>query len=231
MTFEQVFKELSKKFLKKSSKVGDFNAEVCLTDEDCGGTFSIRVANGKVDIEPYDYYEADVRMTCTYENFIKFISDQEATYNMECKSKRFADIIAVVKKQSGKKEEEKPVKTAAKKTSVKSKTEVKDETKTAAAKKTDTAAKKTVTKKTAAKKASAKASSDTKLKTPKAASTEKASSKPEKTEVSDKPAEKTAVKTAVKAETKTAVKAEPDKAVVKSEEAEKKTAKKSTGKS
>ncbi|MCH5184972.1 MAG: hypothetical protein J1F64_02485 [Oscillospiraceae bacterium] len=149
MTFEQAVERLSKKFLKKSGKVSDFNAEVCLTDEDCGGTFSIRVANGKVAVEPFDYHECDVHITCTYDNFLKFISDEEATYDLQCRSKRFADILAVVRKTAkgakndaadekaavSKKPARTSKRTAASKTAV-SKT---DDSKTGSSKITDTA--------------------------------------------------------------------------------------------
>ena len=166
MTFEQAVTRISKKFLKRASKtIGDFNAEVLLTNEDCGGVFSIRVANGKVAVEPYDYADCDVRIICTYDNFVKFISDEEATYEMNCNSTKFADILAVVRKgvKSAKKEAEPENDNAGKKDEAEEKpaeAELKAEPAEVKAKK-ETAAKKTTEKKTTEKKTTGRGTSKT----------------------------------------------------------------------
>ena len=61
MTFEQAFLKVKSKFDNAdASGVADFAIQVTLTDEDCGGTFYAEVKNGKLAVEPYDYYDNDV---------------------------------------------------------------------------------------------------------------------------------------------------------------------------
>ena len=61
MTFEQAFLKVKGKFDNAdASGVADFAIQVTLTDEDCGGTFYAEVKNGKLAVEPYDYYDNDV---------------------------------------------------------------------------------------------------------------------------------------------------------------------------
>ena len=61
MTFDQAFLKVKSKFDNAdASGVADFAIQVTLTDEDCGGTFYAEAKNGKLAVEPYDYYDNDV---------------------------------------------------------------------------------------------------------------------------------------------------------------------------
>ncbi len=57
MTFEQAFQKIKSKFNDAdTSKLDSFFAiQVNMTDEDCGGAFYIQFADGKLNVEPYDY--------------------------------------------------------------------------------------------------------------------------------------------------------------------------------
>lgn len=58
MTFEQAFLKIKEKFDKADAKgIDDFAIQVTFTDEDCGGTFYAEVKDGKLSVEPYDYYD------------------------------------------------------------------------------------------------------------------------------------------------------------------------------
>ena len=66
MTFEQAFVKIKDKFsnVDLSKLTEDFAIQVNMTDEDCGGAFYIQFADGKLNIEPYDYRDntADVTL-------------------------------------------------------------------------------------------------------------------------------------------------------------------------
>ena len=60
MTFEVAFKKLKDKFNEiDASKLTDMAVQVTLTDEDCGGTFYFKAANGVMEVEGYDYRDND----------------------------------------------------------------------------------------------------------------------------------------------------------------------------
>lgn len=60
MTFENAVKRIKAKFEEvDASKLADMAVQVTLTDEDCGGTLYFKVADGKVDVEGYDYRDND----------------------------------------------------------------------------------------------------------------------------------------------------------------------------
>ena len=60
MTFENAVKRIRAKFEEvDASKLADMAVQVTLTDEDCGGTLYFKVADGKVDVEGYDYRDND----------------------------------------------------------------------------------------------------------------------------------------------------------------------------
>lgn len=66
MTFEQAFLKVKEKFDNAdASKTADFAIQITLTDEDCGGTFYAEVKEGKLAVEPYDYYDNDVVLDIT----------------------------------------------------------------------------------------------------------------------------------------------------------------------
>lgn len=59
MTFEKKFATLKTKFDKADVKAlnGEFAIEFTMTDEDCGGIFYIKSADGAVDVQPYNYFD------------------------------------------------------------------------------------------------------------------------------------------------------------------------------
>ncbi len=58
MTFEQAFLKIKEKFENAdASGTADFAIQVTFTDEDCGGTFYAEVKDGKLAVEPYDYWD------------------------------------------------------------------------------------------------------------------------------------------------------------------------------
>ncbi len=58
MTFEQAFLKIKEKFENAdASGTDDFAIQVTFTDEDCGGTFYAEVKDGKLAVEPYDYWD------------------------------------------------------------------------------------------------------------------------------------------------------------------------------
>ncbi len=60
MTFENALKRIKAKFEEvDASKLADMAVQVTLTDEDCGGTLYFKSADGKVDVEGYDYRDND----------------------------------------------------------------------------------------------------------------------------------------------------------------------------
>ncbi len=66
MTFEEKFNELKEKYAPWADFTGvdyDLAAEITLTDADCGGTFYIAWLGGKLQIAPYTYYDATVRVS------------------------------------------------------------------------------------------------------------------------------------------------------------------------
>lgn len=160
MTFEQAFLKVKEKFDNAdASKVADFAIQVTLTDEDCGGTFYAEAKEGKLAVEPYDYYDNDVVLDITKSALLAVLSGRssldKAVANGEAVVKGDAAKIADWKstiKSATKKPAAK--KTAAKKTAAKKTAAKKPAAKKTAAKKP--AAKKTAAKKTAAKTAPAK---------------------------------------------------------------------------
>jgi putative sterol carrier protein len=66
MTFEEKFNELKDKYAPGADfRAVDYDlaAEITLTDADCGGTFYIAWLGGKLQIAPYNYNDATVRVS------------------------------------------------------------------------------------------------------------------------------------------------------------------------
>ena len=76
MTFEQAFVKIKEKF--KDVDLAKFSSELAiqvnLTDEDCGGTFYIQFADGKLFVEPYDYHDNTADITLKKLDFNKLIT-------------------------------------------------------------------------------------------------------------------------------------------------------------
>lgn len=146
MTFEQAFLKIKEKFDKADAKgIDNFAIQVTFTDEDCGGTFYAEVKDGKLNVEPYDYYDNNAVLNISKSALLAVLSGRmsldKAVANgdayVQGDASKIADWKKTIKNAPSKK-------TAAKKTAKKP-----------AAKKT--AAKKPAAKKTAAKKVEKKA--------------------------------------------------------------------------
>lgn len=72
MTYQQIISEV-KKFCADAN-LGDYKnhlvVEVAIKGEG-EGVFYIEIKDGKINIEPYDYHDRDVRFNISADNFIK----------------------------------------------------------------------------------------------------------------------------------------------------------------
>ncbi len=145
MTFEQAFLKVKEKFENAdASQTPDFAIQVTFTDEDCGGTFYAEVKEGKLAVEPYNYYDNNTVLDISKSALLaliagrtsldKAIADGEATVKGD--ASKIADWKNTIKKAPAKKA---PAKKAPAKTEKKA--EKKAEPKKAAPKKEAPAAK------------------------------------------------------------------------------------------
>ena len=180
MTFEQAFLKVKKKFEQAdASGLSDFAVQVTFTDEDCGGTFYAEVKNGKLSVEPYDYYDNNAVLNISKSALLAFIAGRTSLdkavaageAHVQGDASKITDWKNTIKKAPAKK-------TAAKKAPAK---------KTAAKKTTKTTPAKTTTAKAAAPAAKAEKTEEKKSPAPAAA---KAAAKP-----TAKPAAKASAKT------------------------------------
>lgn len=74
MDFQTFFSFLKEKLSSKdpSQIDGKLAIQINLTGEG-GGTFYIEVKDGKLSVEPYEYYDRDVAITISCDNFNKLI--------------------------------------------------------------------------------------------------------------------------------------------------------------
>ena len=172
MTYEQIVEKIKKALAKvdASGVKGHLAVQVDVYGEG-EGAFYIEVKDGKVDVQPYEYFDHDLRIRCTAGEIIsivegkKKIIEEVAAQNIEAlrnvaRIDDLAELLSspVVAKKTkvsvGAKKVGAEKKTAAKKTDAKKAEPKKAETKKAVTKKTETkktAIKKTVEKKTATK--------------------------------------------------------------------------------
>lgn len=75
MTYEEVFDKFKKEF--KDTDVSNVKEHLAyqfnITGEG-GGSFYAEVKDGKLSIEPYEYYDRDAMFICSAENLFKIIS-------------------------------------------------------------------------------------------------------------------------------------------------------------
>ncbi|MDE6579809.1 MAG: SCP2 sterol-binding domain-containing protein [Ruminiclostridium sp.] len=75
MTYQEIVAEV--KNLCKDADLGDYKkhlaVEVAITGEG-EGVFYIEAKDGKINVEPYNYNDRDVRLTATADNFIAIAS-------------------------------------------------------------------------------------------------------------------------------------------------------------
>ena len=171
MTYEQIVEKVKKALAKVDASAvnGHLAVQVDVYGEG-EGAFYIEVKDGKVDVQPYEYFDHDLRIRCTGEEIIaiaegkKKILDEVAAENIEAlrNVSRLGDFDLVFVGRSVKNK-------AAKKTkvSVPAKAKVaKKETADKAVKAVKKEAKKEVAAKTAKKDAPAKATKAVKKETP-----------------------------------------------------------------
>ena len=76
MEFKDCFNELKKDFVNKDvSNVPNVVFEFNIKDI---GVFYAKVENGKLDIQPYNYYDNDVSFTASFETYKKIISGESS---------------------------------------------------------------------------------------------------------------------------------------------------------
>lgn len=112
MNFQEYFDGFKKRF--EGADVSDIKEHLAfqfnIDDAQAGGAFYVEVKDGKLNIEPYEYYDRDAAFTCTPETLDKIISgktDPVAAFTMQKlkvdgsieKALRLKDIVA----QKGKK--------------------------------------------------------------------------------------------------------------------------------
>lgn len=162
MTFEQAFLKIKEKFNNAdASKASDFAIQITFTDEDCGGTFFAKVENGKLAVEPYDYWDNNAALNISKSALLSYLGGRSSLDKVIASGEavvygdasKLNDLKNTIKKAPAKKAAAKkaPAKKAPVKKAAAKKTPVKAETKAAA----KTAPAKTETK-TAAKTAPAK---------------------------------------------------------------------------
>jgi hypothetical protein len=147
MTFEQAFLKIKEKFNNAdASKTSDFAIQITFTDEDCGGTFYAEVKDGKLAVEPYDYYDNDTVLDISKSALLaliagrtsldKAIADGEASVKGD--ASKIADLKNTIKKAPAKSAE--PKKAPAKKAETKAAPAKKAAAKPAPVKKPETKA-------------------------------------------------------------------------------------------
>lgn len=76
MTYEEFFKEFKQKF--DGTDVSDITEHLAyqfnIEDKEAGGAFYVEVKDGKLSIEPYEYYDRDAMFTCSPETLNKIIN-------------------------------------------------------------------------------------------------------------------------------------------------------------
>ncbi len=78
MTYADFFYDFKQKF--DNTDVSDIKEHLAyqfnIDDAEAGGSFYVEVKEGKLSIEPYEYYDRDAAFTCTPETLNKIISGQ-----------------------------------------------------------------------------------------------------------------------------------------------------------
>ena len=74
MTYEEIFKMAKEQFLKSdvSGIEGHLAVEIDIEGEG-EGAFYVELKDGILDIQPYEYYDRDVKLIATAENFLKIV--------------------------------------------------------------------------------------------------------------------------------------------------------------
>lgn len=75
MTYEELVKKVSDLAADAdASKIQGHVAFQFNIEGEAAGAFYLEIADGKVNIQPYEYYDRDVLVTCTAETLLKIVS-------------------------------------------------------------------------------------------------------------------------------------------------------------
>ena len=75
MTYEELVKQV--KELAEKADAGKIPGHVAFQfniEGEAAGAFYLEIADGKVNIQPYEYYDRDVLVTCTADTLLKIVS-------------------------------------------------------------------------------------------------------------------------------------------------------------
>ena len=73
MKFEEAFKNLHERFINKdASNIEDIAIQFNMTGKPAG-VFCVRVRDGKLSIEPYEYIDHNIKITGTYKVFTEIL--------------------------------------------------------------------------------------------------------------------------------------------------------------
>lgn len=74
MTYEEIVQEVKKELMKSDVSILKHHLaiQVDITGE-CEGAFYIELKDGKVYVEPYEYYDRDVKLIVSGKDFLKIV--------------------------------------------------------------------------------------------------------------------------------------------------------------
>lgn len=74
MTYEELVKQVSSIAAKAdASKISGHVAFQFNIEGEAAGAFYLEIADGKVNVQPYEYYDRDVLVMCTAETLLKIV--------------------------------------------------------------------------------------------------------------------------------------------------------------
>ena len=74
MTYEELVEQVRSIAAKAdTSKIKDHVAFQFNIEGEAEGAFYLELGDGKADVQPYEYYDRDVLVTCTAENLLKIV--------------------------------------------------------------------------------------------------------------------------------------------------------------
>ena len=74
MTYEELVKQVKTIAAKAdASKIPGHVAFQFNIEGEAKGAFYLEIADGKINVEPYEYYDRDVLITCTAETLLKMV--------------------------------------------------------------------------------------------------------------------------------------------------------------
>lgn len=74
MTYEELVKQV--KTIAAKADAGKIPGHVAFQfniEGEAGGAFYLEIADGKIHVEPYEYHDRDVLVTCTAETLLKMV--------------------------------------------------------------------------------------------------------------------------------------------------------------